>query len=245
MARLRRLTSDICFATASGGGADAVCQALEASCDPDQAHRSFDWRRSFAFSTFTGFYMGGVCSGIYSLYPRAAHGLLRRTPSAREEGLVSTLLDNLVHVPMLYIPSFYVGTSLLRGESATMGLASLQNNWRDSVLACMTFWLPAQFVIFSMVPVSMRVKCVAAGDRAPLPLPTSQPSPLFLHAWARCASQSCGTSRSRTWRIATWRRMRATRVRGRRVDSVTVGDSGRSSCVAALRRGTTPHVATC
>lgn len=170
MARLRRLAGDICFATASGGAADAVCQALE-SCTPDQAHGSFDWRRSFAFSTFTGVYIGGVCSGIYSLYPRAAHGLLRRTPSAREEGLVATLLDNLVHVPALYIPSFYIGTSLLRGDSTATGLVSLQNNWRESVLACITFWLPAQFVIFSMVPVSMRVKCVAAGDCAPLPLP--------------------------------------------------------------------------
>eukprot|EP00966_Prymnesium_polylepis_P080406 1862718-Prymnesium_polylepis.1 len=144
MQRLPRLATDIGFATASGGAADAVCQALEAGCSGERTRR-FDWRRSFAFASFTGMYIGGVCTGIYSLYPRAARLLLQRTPSAREEGLVATIVDNFVHVPFCYIPSFYVGTSLLRGEDAVSSLASLQSNWRESVGACITFWLPVQF----------------------------------------------------------------------------------------------------
>ena len=91
--------------------------------------------------------------------------------------MVATLLDNFVHVPFCYIPSFYVGTSLLRGEGAESSLASLRNNWWESVTACITFWLPAQFVIFSMVPPAGRVRCVAAGDCAPLPTP--RPTPPF------------------------------------------------------------------
>ena len=95
-----RFASNVLFATASGGAADAVCQAIEAGCAEPSASgaRGFDWRRSFAFSAFTGVYIGGFCSGLYTLYPRAARLWLRRAPTPREEGIAATLLDNFVHV---------------------------------------------------------------------------------------------------------------------------------------------------
>ena len=90
-----------------------------------------------------------------------------RSPQTQRKPLSQALASS----PFVYIPSFYLCTSLLRGEDAAHSVTALQNNWRESVLACLAFWLPAQFVIFSSVPAPARVKCVAAGDCAPLALP--------------------------------------------------------------------------
>ena len=168
--RLLRTTMmrDICFGTVSGGAADAVCQALEAQgagCrQPDGRRHWFDWRRSLAFSSFTGLYLGGCCSRIYALYPRVAQRLLGRAPTPREEGALSTVLDNFLHVPFVYMPTFYLSTALIRGEDFASALTTLRAHWRESVAACMVCWLPTQFLIFSVVPVGARVRCVAAGD---------------------------------------------------------------------------------
>ena len=117
-----------------------------------------------AFATFTGFYIGGTCGFIYALYPRFARSLLKRAPTSKEEGVISSLLDNFVHVPVLYIPTFYASTRVLQGDDCEMALQHLRTNWWESVVSCCAFWLPAQFVIFSMVPAPARVRCVAAGD---------------------------------------------------------------------------------
>lgn len=164
--RLRSLARDISFAGVAGGSADFVCQRLEsglAVLPPDEAAPSYDWRRSFAFSTFTGLYIGGVCTPLYSLYPRIAASLFR-SPSPNVSGAVATLCDNFVHVPFLYLPAFYLGTGALRGESSAEMADGLRRNWAMSVASCLSFWLPAQFVIFSMVPAAYRVRCVASCD---------------------------------------------------------------------------------
>ena len=158
-----RLLRDVSVAFMSGGVADVACQSLEGGLGKKDALR-WDVRRSFAFAAFTGVYIGGVCNGIYSLYPRLARRLLNRAPSPREEGVVATMADNFIHVPALYIPVFYVSTSLIRGESGEAAVGSLRSNWTESVTACIVFWLPAQYVIFSMIPAAARVRCVAAGD---------------------------------------------------------------------------------
>ena len=41
---------------------------------------------------------------------------------------------------------------------------SVQSNWQESVLACWSFWIPVQFIIFSAVPAAYRVRAVASGD---------------------------------------------------------------------------------
>lgn len=174
MAAINRLR-DVCFAFVSGGAADAVCQAIEVRFrnnsgqkQDKQASTSFDLdgRRLLAFSAFTGIYIGGCCGYIYALYPWVARRLLRRAPSAKEEGVVASLLDNFLHVPALYIPTFYLGTNLMRGEGLAHATEALRSNWKESVSLCVLFWLPAQYVIFSAVPAAARVRCVAAGDFA-------------------------------------------------------------------------------
>ena len=163
--RAKGLVRDISCAFVAGGLADAVCQMGERSMGgvkkPD-----WDWTRSFAFSTFTGFYIGGVCTGIFATYPRIASRILKAKPGVapKLEGAIATALDNFVHVPLMYIPSFYMGTGLLKGEEPEAVVENLRENWTDTVLSCWCFWIPAQFVIFSAVPPVYRVRSVAMGD---------------------------------------------------------------------------------
>ena len=123
---IRGRLRDVSVALSCGAAADVACQALERRRHESKDTLSLsnlDRRRTFAFATFTGLYIGGFCHGVYSLYPRLARYLLKRSPSPREEGAIATVVDNFIHVPALYIPSFYLGTSFLRGEDATSGLA--------------------------------------------------------------------------------------------------------------------------
>uniref|UniRef100_A0A7S3PIC4 Peroxisomal membrane protein MPV17 n=1 Tax=Aplanochytrium stocchinoi TaxID=215587 RepID=A0A7S3PIC4_9STRA len=175
-----RVARDICFTFMVGGAADLVCQEFEKrllpSCSPPESKQilqeseretsaSFDIRRTFSFSVFTGLYIGGACNAIYKIYPHVARMISKgRKPSDRTVGLVSTLLDNFVHVPTLYLPIFYISTNLMQGANAEFAKESLANNYFTSLVSCWGFWIPVQFLIFSAVPSVHRVKCVATGD---------------------------------------------------------------------------------
>ena len=162
-ARLRGLLRDVTLAGFAGGAADVVCQRLERHTDSSRKDDVFEVQRTCAFAAFTGLYIGGACTALYSTYPRIAKWVLSK-PSAKAVGAVSTLLDNFVHVPFFYMPAFYIGTCTLRGEDWSTTKQCLDANWLESVTSCWAFWIPAQFAIFSVVPAVYRVRCVACGD---------------------------------------------------------------------------------
>ena len=94
------MTRDAIFAGSLGLGADLVCQTFEGA-------KEFDKRRAAAVSIFTGAYVGVVCSYVYSMYPSLAIRLLQN-PCRRKVGVVGSVTDNAVHVPALYIPSYFM-----------------------------------------------------------------------------------------------------------------------------------------
>lgn len=167
MSRLavRALARDVALAGAAGAAADAICQGLEGHIDSERAvSNNLDVRRNLAFAAFGGVYIGGVCGRIYGIYPRVAQRIFGARMTPRIEGAVSTFLDNFIHVPLLYIPSFYMCTGILRGERREDTIQTLRSSWGETVVSCWAFWIPSQYIIFSRVPVAWRVRAVASGD---------------------------------------------------------------------------------
>mmetsp|Transcript_96451 Transcript_96451/g.245117 ORF Transcript_96451/g.245117 Transcript_96451/m.245117 type:complete len:221 (-) Transcript_96451:303-965(-) len=158
--RTLRLARDVTLAGTSGAAADRICQGVES------AGSASDSRRTAAFAIFTGVYVGGVCSGLYGLYPRIAARVLKARATPRLEGAVCSALDNFLHVPLMYIPTFYLSIGMMRGESWENSTKMFRDSWGETVVTCWAFWIPAQFIIFSKVPAALRVPAVAAGDFA-------------------------------------------------------------------------------
>ncbi len=96
-----------------------------------QSEGKYDLRRTFAFATFSGLYIGVACTCIYRLFPKMAHRLFQN-PTPQKIGITSTVLDNFVHVPILYLPTFYLSTGMLRGEEWSEAKQSLVSNWYPS-----------------------------------------------------------------------------------------------------------------
>jgi len=162
---IRTLARDVALAGVAGAGADAICQHFEAHIDSKKdADKDFELSRNLAFAAFGGVYIGGVCGRIYSLYPRIAQKMFGKNLTPKLEGVVSSCLDNFLHVPFLYIPSFYMCTGILRGEGIEATVQTLRSSWAETVFSCCAFWIPAQYVIFSKVPAAWRVRAVASGD---------------------------------------------------------------------------------
>ena len=158
---LRSVLRDVPLAAAIGACADIACQNFEGtlSC---KNQSSFDWRRCMAFASFSGIYLGGVCSALYVQYPRIARWLLRGRHTQTREACVISAIDNVGHVPLLYLPSFFIFPALLRGEDSANAIAALKQEWLASTVSCWALWVPAQFIIFSRVPSMYRVRCVAS-----------------------------------------------------------------------------------
>ena len=152
----RAVTRDVIFAGSLGLGADLVCQTFEGK-------ETIDKRRALAVSAFSGAYVGVVCSYVYSLYPSLAVRLLTN-PCQKRIGVVGSVTDNAVHVPALYIPSYFMTVGLMQGESIEHATKTLKEQWWDTTSTCWMFWVPVMALNFTMVPPTHQVRVVAAAN---------------------------------------------------------------------------------
>jgi len=134
---------------------DVVCQKVVERQD------QFSWRRALSVSTFGFFYNGGVCFLVYPLYRRMLPKYFLRT--SKLEGVGSTCIDNFIHTPFFYIPSFFVATGILQGQSFDDCMNTCRLGWTSSVLATWVMWLPLQYLNFSVVPPHLRVLVLNCG----------------------------------------------------------------------------------
>ncbi len=158
---------NVFFSAGVGMAGDLVCQRWVELTD------RVDWRRTIAVTTFNAIYIGGVCDLVYKAYPwisrRVVRGLERAlVPAARlsersllvAHGTVGSVVDNFAHVPLIYIPSFYIATGLMRGDDSVAIGTTLRSRWWSSVVSCWTLWIPFQAVNFALIPPNARVGAV-------------------------------------------------------------------------------------
>eukprot|EP00658_Telonema_sp_P-2_P024480 TRINITY_DN19838_c0_g1_i2.p1 TRINITY_DN19838_c0_g1~~TRINITY_DN19838_c0_g1_i2.p1 ORF type:complete len:207 (+),score=33.81 TRINITY_DN19838_c0_g1_i2:145-765(+) len=126
-----------------------------------------DWRRSGIFTMFGVGYVGGAQYYVFNkLFPRLlGPGLANK--QARSVA-AAVLLDNLVHIPLVYLPCFYCMRQLAyTPDQPAMAVQSGLESWQKNLTVDMSMqacvFVPIQTLNFSLNPAHLRVPTAVAG----------------------------------------------------------------------------------
>ena len=165
--KFHSMAGDVAVAATTGFSADLTCQTLWEGKNV----KELDFRRLASITTFSGLYIGSICNGVYQLYPRLASRLLQQVGpgqplqlSSKSLGIFSTMIDNFVHVPLLYLPSYFVAIGYMQGRSTLEIQAAFQDEYVTTLTSCWGFWVPFMGLNFALLPVAHQVRAVAAGN---------------------------------------------------------------------------------
>ena len=103
-----------------------------------------------------------MCNAVYSRYAPIARLLPANALGRRKtEALVSSVLDNAFHLPLMYIPAYIYWV-----ESSGLDdfREKLKTDWWPLLSSCWTFWVPFMACNFAVVPSQHRVKAVAVAN---------------------------------------------------------------------------------
>ena len=169
MAWRATIKKDTAIAGLLGLSADMFTQTV---CE-NKPLSSIDKQRTLAITLFSGAYLGIACNYIYSLYPALSSSIVQsnlfrkmlpRYCETRSAGVISTVADNFVHVPMLYLPSYFLAVGTLQGVPVNNSIREMQDSWWTTLGSCWVFWVPFMAVNFAFVPPTQRVKAVAGAN---------------------------------------------------------------------------------
>jgi len=135
---------------------DLICQKGVEKVD------TVDWTRSQAFTGFCVYYQGGFDTWLYGLYGKYLTAK-RFGGSVFKAGMAASLLDNLVHVPLLYMPAYFATMGAWQGDSLEKLKSDTQAAYKNTVAACCALWIPLQLLNFTVVPLHLRVLFVNFG----------------------------------------------------------------------------------
>ena len=151
---------------------DFLCQYMEVNKATTSTHEEFDWDRAFAFTAFGTFYMGGFANFVYS---RAIPWILSRNiisksfslnfhSNARKDflkrGFFGSIVDNTLHAPLFYLPSYFIFTDIMRGRDSTFIVGHFERSYMVTLLTLWGLWIPVQTITFSVMPIHLRATFV-------------------------------------------------------------------------------------
>jgi len=127
-----------------------------------EGKEQIDWRRNTVFSSFGFAYLGLWQYYLYAgVFPKVA----TRAAAVLGERAVApllTFLDQCVHHPILYFPSFYLLRGYVGGETAELSMQKCQEDFWTNLKALWVVWVPSQYINFKYMPTHLRVPFVAA-----------------------------------------------------------------------------------
>jgi len=142
-----------------GISGDFICQVgIEGKSFRDG---SFEWRRCLGLGTFSAFY-SRVNLALYKAYPKCIPASIKKRRWT--EGFCSSLLDNLVHSPLLYLPSFFVWTGAVEGKSISTSLEDMERKFAPIFRSLLLFWVPVNTICFAAVPKQKRLLFVGVAN---------------------------------------------------------------------------------
>ncbi|GBG23913.1 Hypothetical Protein FCC1311_001322 [Hondaea fermentalgiana] len=146
----RPIATNFALSGLLGLASDAICQfGVEG-----KSWESIDHARFWGMGSFAATY-SFVKLNIYKLYPLAIPAFVART--AFTNGIASSLLDGLVHSPLLYLPTYYIYTGACHGETPMESLATYRQQFVPIMTSLLSIWTPVQAINFALVPPTHRV----------------------------------------------------------------------------------------
>tara|TARA_Y100000996_G_scaffold413252_1_gene401070 strand:- start:6 stop:524 length:519 start_codon:yes stop_codon:yes gene_type:complete len=138
-----------------GFSGDLACQKVL------EKREDIDLNRLYSLTTFCTLYHGVINPIIYNSYSKIIPKIMQS--NSKRFAVSCTLVDNFIHVPILYTPTFFISTSLLRGNDWASSYKSMLDGLIPSVTACWVMWIPLQFINFAYFPPHMRPTVVNIG----------------------------------------------------------------------------------
>lgn len=140
---------------------DFVCQYFTRG---DKKH---DWWRSAGMMTFGLMYIGVFNAWLYRRYVR----WFKHVKNVRLNLACRVMTDNLIHIPLIWLPTFYFWTGTFKGESTEEISGRLKESYLMAVLGSWLVWVPTNTLNFSIVPPQLRVLfmcCISLCDKVRL-----------------------------------------------------------------------------
>jgi hypothetical protein len=133
--------------------ADITCQLM---LQPDP-NGSLDWQRALGISVFAGWHYGVPAKFLYLWYDR----FFGVAPTLRT-AVTKMLVDVYLHGAILLVPSFYVITGTVKGQSLQEVAQQYRSEWFTATFGTAAYWTPLCILNFRYVPQHSRILVVAA-----------------------------------------------------------------------------------
>jgi hypothetical protein len=131
-----------------------------------EKREKIDWRRNAMFTTFGFFYLGGFQYYLYNVKFVQWAPMFKRNFGHYGSAMIQVFLDQFVHHPLMYFPTFYALKATIEQRPLFDGRNSaatrFQSEIGDSCKALWAVWVPAQIINFTFVPTHLRIPFVAA-----------------------------------------------------------------------------------
>ncbi|KAG1676049.1 hypothetical protein FOA52_014914 [Chlamydomonas sp. UWO 241] len=136
-------------------GADAFAQLVV------EKNEVMDWKRNAVFTAFGFGYLGVWQYYLYNTLFRSWCKPITSVVGHWGSAPVKVFLDQAIHHPLLYFPTFYVLKGSIEGRHPIDSIKRSFVDLPENVKACWAVWVPAQLVNFSVVPHHLRIPFVA------------------------------------------------------------------------------------
>lgn len=143
------------------GSADITAQFLERRYGARAG--AWDRRRTLALVTFGIWYYGGPCKWFYLRYPGFFERVMPHSSRVTQK-LMAAVIDCGLVTPSILIPSYYLITLGIQGES-------LQNIWKcykedfvEATLGTFFYWCPIVTFNFYFIPQHSQILLVVVGS---------------------------------------------------------------------------------
>ncbi|GAB4824103.1 hypothetical protein N2152v2_011149 [Parachlorella kessleri] len=127
-----------------------------------EGRKEIDWTRHAVFVTFGFAYLGGFQYYLYNVKFTQWCGAITQTFGHRATAPIKTAIDQFIHHPLLYFPTFFAMKAVVSGKPLSTAADKYRAEIWDSLKALWSVWVPAQLVNFAFVPRHLRVPYVAA-----------------------------------------------------------------------------------
>eukprot|EP00884_Botryococcus_braunii_P014528 jgi/Botrbrau1/23076/Bobra.0243s0017.1 len=126
-----------------------------------EGRKEVDWTRNTAFTLFGFAYLGGFQYWLYNVKFAELCGPLAARVGHTAVAPIKTLLDQGVHHPLLYFPTFFSLKTVVEGKPLSSAVTKYKEEIWESCLALWKIWVPAQIINFAFVPRHLRIPFVA------------------------------------------------------------------------------------
>ena len=117
-----------------------------------------DWKRTGVFAFYGGWYCGWFQHALYNVGYASLFGLETTVYNAARK----VAFDSVFHIPLVCFPVYYAYKHVLYdGDGWRAGLERYKGEAADMCRRYYTVWVPANMLVFTVVPVPLRIGFIA------------------------------------------------------------------------------------